>query len=36
MVQAGNILVTRLKENILAAIKRRKKPVEKVINIFNN
>jgi len=32
---AGNILGTRLKERILAAIKRRKAPVEKVIKNFN-
>jgi hypothetical protein len=33
---AGNTLGTRLKENILAAIKRRKGPVERCIKIFND
>jgi hypothetical protein len=32
---AGNILGTKMKERILAAIKRRKGPVEKVIKLFN-
>jgi hypothetical protein len=32
---AGNILGTKLKERILAAIKQRKAPVEKVIKSFN-
>jgi hypothetical protein len=34
--QAGNILGTRLKEKILAAIKRRKGPVEKATKLFNS
>ncbi|PLW22562.1 hypothetical protein PCASD_16155 [Puccinia coronata f. sp. avenae] len=33
--QAGNILGTRLKEKILAAIKRQKAPVGKAIKLFN-
>jgi hypothetical protein len=34
--QSGNIAGTRLKEKILAAIKRRKGPVERAIKSFNN